>query len=144
LNHGAGARYDRTMLDVVYDGRCGFCARSLDICTRLARRPIFRLHDANDREAIGTRFPMLATADTDAAMFVVTESGEVFRGFFAFRRMMWTSPWLFPFLPFFYAPGASLIGPRVYDWVARNRGRLGGTAACSLPASPANRPKTRS
>jgi len=137
------ARYDRVMLDVVYDGRCGFCARSLDLCRRLARRPIFRLHDANDRAAITARFPMLAGADTDAAMFVVTETGETFRGFFAFRRMMWMSPWLFPLLPLFYAPGASHAGPLIYDWVARHRGQLGGAAACNLPGSTASGPKSR-
>jgi predicted DCC family thiol-disulfide oxidoreductase YuxK len=121
------------MVSVVYDGRCRFCLRSLTLCMRLARRPVFRLYDANDREAVGARFPMLAGAGFDDAMFVVTDRGEVFRGFFAFRRMMWESPWLYPLLPLFYAPGASLVGPRVYSWVARNRGSFGCAAACELP-----------
>jgi predicted DCC family thiol-disulfide oxidoreductase YuxK len=125
------------ILDVVYDGQCGFCARSLALCARLARRSVFRLHDANDRNVMETRFPMLAVADTADAMFVVSGEGAVFRGFFAFRRMMWASPWLYPFLPFFYAPGASLLGPRLYAWVARHRRNFGCAAqACAVPPPP--------
>lgn len=129
------------MLSVVYDGRCRFCLRSLTLCMRLARRPVFRLYDANDHEAVGARFPMLAGADFDDAMFVVTERGEVFRGFFAFRRMMWESPWLYLLLPLFYAPGASFAGPVVYSWIARHRRRFGCAAVCDLPDSSPRPPK---
>ena len=104
----------RSGLDVVYDGQCRLCRRSLDALQRLARRNVFRLHDANDREMIRSRFPKLADADTDRAMFVVTPRGEVFRGFFAYRRMMWESPWLYPLLALFYAPGAALVGPWIF------------------------------
>jgi predicted DCC family thiol-disulfide oxidoreductase YuxK len=125
------------VLDIVYDAQCAFCARSLALCMGLARRPVFRIHDANDRQTMEARFPMLAGADTADAMFVVTGQGEVFRGFFAFRRMMWASPWLYPLLPFFYAPGASLLGPRLYAWVARHRRSFGCAAqACAVPAPP--------
>lgn len=128
------------MLDIVYDGQCGFCVRALGVVRRAARRDVFRLHDANDREAIAARFPRLAGADTDEAMFVVTPRGEVLRGFFAFRRMMWASPWLYPLLPLFYAPGASLLGPRVYAWVARHRRGIGGAAA-ACPVPPGRDPR---
>ena len=50
-------------LDVVYDGLCRFCERSLAAVQRIARRPMLRLHDANDHERIRTKFPMLADAD---------------------------------------------------------------------------------
>ena len=118
-------------LDVIYDGQCRFCKRSLAALERLARRRVFRLHDANDRELIRSKFPMLADADTDNAMFVVTPRSQVFRGFFAYRRMMWESPWLYPLLPLVYAPGTALIGPRIYAWVACNRRRFG----CSLDSA---------
>lgn len=86
------------------------------------------------------RFPMLADADTNHAMFAVTPRGEVFRGFFAFRRIMWESPRLYPLLPLFYGPGATLIGPRIYAWVARNRRRFGcsldGAKVCGISPGP--------
>ena len=125
------------MIDIVYDGQCGFCVRALTRLRRMARRDVFRLHDANDGRAVLARFPMLAGADIGDAMFAITGSGEVFRGFFAFRRMLWASPWLFPLLPLFYAPGAFLLGPRIYAWTARRRRSLGCAApACEVPAPP--------
>lgn len=130
----------RRVLDIVYDGQCGFCVRALRIVRRAARRDVFRLHDANDREAVAARFPMLTGADTDEAMFVVTPLGEVHRGFFAFRRMTWASPWLYPLLPLLYAPGASLLGPRVYAWVARHRRSIG-CAAAACPVPPGRDPR---
>jgi predicted DCC family thiol-disulfide oxidoreductase YuxK len=119
-------------LDVIYDGQCRLCRRSLDLLQRLAGRTVFRLHDATHRGMIRANFPRLAHADTEDAMFVVTRRGEVFRGFFAFRRIVWESPRLYPLLILFYAPGAALLGPRIYAWVARNRRNLG----CSLGDGP--------
>jgi predicted DCC family thiol-disulfide oxidoreductase YuxK len=126
-------------VEVIYDGQCRLCRRSLDIVQRLAGRKVFRLHDANDRESIRSNFRMLADADTEKAMFVVTPRGEVFRGFFAYRRMLWESPRLYPFLPLFYAPGAAHIGPRIYAWVARNRRNLGCSLSSRRPSGDAGR-----
>src|SRR5207237_9018879 len=76
-------------LDVIYDGQCRFCERSLAALERLAGRRVFRLHDANDRALIRSKFPMLADADSDNAMFLVTPRSQLFLGFFAYRSMTW-------------------------------------------------------
>lgn len=132
------------VLDVVYDGQCAFCIRALTVVSRLSRRNVFRYHDANDHATVSARFPMLAGADTDAALFVVEPGRRVFRGFFGFRRMMWASPWLSPFLVLFYLPGASLVGPRLYARVASNRRRFGcSSVACVLPRTVDRRPDSR-
>jgi predicted DCC family thiol-disulfide oxidoreductase YuxK len=127
-------------LDVIYDAQCRFCRRSLSLLQWLAGDRLFHLHDANDRELLQSKFPMLACADTNDAMYVVTPRGEVFRGFFAFRRIMWESPRLYPFLPLFYAPGAALLGPRIYAWVAKNRRNFGcsldGSKVCAIARRP--------
>ena len=128
------------MIDIVYDGQCGFCVSALQWTRWLARRRVFRFHDANDTEAVLARFPMLAGADTEFAMFAVTQSGEVYRGFFAFRRMLWASPWLFALLALFYAPGARFLGPRIYTWFARRRRSLGSAAAACVVAAPRRTP----
>ena len=123
------------MIGIVYDGQCGFCVRALTRLRRMARRDVFRLHDANDGRAVLARFPMLAGADTGDAMFAITGSGEVFQGFFAFRRILWASPWLFPLLPLFYAPAPSSLapgstrGPRVAGEPRQLRPRLRGPGA---------------
>lgn len=122
------------MVDLIYDGQCGFCVRSLRICRALDVRGRFRFHDANARAQTLAAFPELADADFDNAMFAVSPERRVYRGFFAFRRMLWESPFMWMLLPIFYFPGARQAGPRAYAWVARNRERLGcETDVCELP-----------
>jgi predicted DCC family thiol-disulfide oxidoreductase YuxK len=119
------------MLNIIYDGECGFCRRSLAVARRVDVGRRLQFHDANDREAIRAAFPELGDA-----MFAVDETRQVTRGFFAFRRLTWESPFTWPLLPLFYMPGAGVVGPRVYAWVARNRRRFGCEAeACELPRS---------
>jgi hypothetical protein len=57
-------------------------------------------------------------------MYVLDFHGSTYRGFFGFRRLMWSSPLTWLFLPLFYFPGAGRVGPRVYAWIARNRSHL--------------------
>lgn len=82
-------------------------------------------YDAHDENQILTMFPELRDVDFDNAMFVVTERREVLRGFFAFREMIWSSPFTWIFIPIFYFPGAVLVGTRVYAWVAKKRLKFG-------------------
>ena len=125
------------MLDVIYDGRCGFCVRSLRVCRAFDVRGALRFHDANARTQVDSMFPELRHADFDHAMFAVAPDRSVTQGFFAFRRLLWESPLMWFLLPFFYFPGTGWIGPKVYAWVARNRRRFGCDAdVCDLPASP--------
>jgi predicted DCC family thiol-disulfide oxidoreductase YuxK len=125
------------VLDVVYDGRCGFCVRSLSVCRALDVRSALRYHDANARPQVHAAFPELAGADFENAMFAVTPDRRVARGFFAFRRILWESPLMWPLLPLFYFPGSGLVGPKVYAWVARNRGSFGCESdVCELPPAP--------
>jgi predicted DCC family thiol-disulfide oxidoreductase YuxK len=122
------------MLDVIYDGQCGFCIRSLKVARALDTRRAFRFHDANARQRVLSSFPELATADFENAMFAVAPDRTVTRGFFAFRRMIWESPLMWPLIPLFYLPGAGMLGPRVYAWVARNRRRFGcESEVCEMP-----------
>jgi predicted DCC family thiol-disulfide oxidoreductase YuxK len=79
-------------IHVIYDGQCVFCIRSLKLFQVADVMHAFRFHDAHDEKAIVREFPELQGADFDHAMFVVTSSRAVYRGFFAFRRMIWGSP----------------------------------------------------
>jgi predicted DCC family thiol-disulfide oxidoreductase YuxK len=111
-------------LDVLYDGDCAFCVRVLRLVRRADRSHAFRWIDTA-RGEWRAQFPSVRPEDAANAMLVVTASGEVFSGFYAFRRMLWASPWLLPLIVVFYCPGASLVGPRLYGWIARNRRRFG-------------------
>ena len=124
-------------ISIVYDGHCGFCRRSLRALQRFDTRGAMKLYDSHDTDTIAATFPMLAGADFDDAMFAVTPDGRVFRGYFAFKRLLRYLPLTWPLLPVFYLPGVDRIGPGVYAWVARNRNRLGcGSEVCELPPPP--------
>jgi predicted DCC family thiol-disulfide oxidoreductase YuxK len=121
-------------VQVIFDGDCGFCIRSLRVCRALDWRHRLGFHDSHDRRRIDALFPQLRAADFENAMFAVDAAGRAYRGFFAFRRIAWETPLLWLMLPVLYFPGSTAIGPRVYAWIARNRHRLGcGSTACALP-----------
>ena len=131
------------MLDVIYDDQCGFCIRSLKVCRALDRGRRLRFHGASafrlKPEATKQRegraaFPQLAGADFENAMFAIARDGSVTRGFFAFRRIAREVPLMWPLLLLLFFPGSGLVGPLVYAWVARNRGRFGcESEVCDLP-----------
>ena len=121
-------------LDIIFDGQCAFCRRVLRMIARLDWRRQIRFYDGRDESCVARLFPMLRQSDLERAMYAVSEHGEVFRGFFAFRRLVWPVAALWPMLILFYLPGASFIGVRVYDWVSWHRHELGcGSKACELP-----------
>lgn len=125
------------MVHLIYDGQCGFCRWSLRLVRRLDPKGRLRFHDATMREAVLREFPELEGSDLADAMFAVDEQRHVYRGFFAFRRLIWESPRMWALLPLFYFPGAGLVGPRVYAWVARNRRKFGCESdVCDLPPRP--------
>lgn len=121
-------------LNIIYDGQCSFCVRSLLIVRTLDLYGSLRFYDSR-QPATFARFSSLRQVDVDAAMYAEVEGEELYSGFFAFRRLIWNSPLLWILIPVFYFPGASLYGPRVYTWVARNRNKLGcHSRVCDLPS----------
>lgn len=125
----------RERIDIIYDGQCAFCVRSLRIVRHLAVWGLLRFVDGTDRPQVEVWFPGLRDADLDGAMYAVADGGRTYRGFFAFRRLLWASPLLWPLLPIFYFPGVRWVGPRVYAWIARNRRSLG-CRSSTCPALP--------
>jgi len=126
-------------IHVIYDGQCLFCIRSLRLFQAADVMHVFQFHDAHDEKLIASKFPELAGADFEHAMFVVTAHRAVYRGFFAFRRMIWINPLTWVLIPLFYFPGASFLGTRLYAWVARNRLKFGCRSdACARPSLISN------
>ena len=124
---------------LIYDADCGFCVRSLRVVRALDLFRVCTYHGSRGG-GVDEVFPTLKAKDLDEAMYAVTGSGRVYRGFFAFRRVLLSLPLAWVLLPFFYFPGTSLVGPTVYGWVARHRRRLGCSLACERPADSS--PKT--
>lgn len=112
-------------VDVVYDGLCLLCRRSIRVVRALDVLGRVSIHDANDRTAVLAAFPALEGRDLDDAMYALDDRGRVHRGFYAFRRLAWALPPLWVLVPLLYVPGVSAVGERAYAYVARNRSRLG-------------------
>src|SRR5437870_2026017 len=72
-------------IDIVFDGHCVFCTRALHMLRRLDVAHVMRQYDSHDTEVIRTRFPMLAGADFENAMFTVVR-GRVYRRYFQSER----------------------------------------------------------
>jgi predicted DCC family thiol-disulfide oxidoreductase YuxK len=118
---------------LLYDGACGLCVRAMRVVERLDI--LGRCRYENGREPrVHRQFSMIAAADLDEAMYAVTASGRIYRGFFAFRRVALALPPAWPLLLLFYFPGATIAGPIVYGWVARRRHSLGCGPSCDVPA----------
>lgn len=123
-------------LDIIYDGHCGFCIRALSLISALDVGQRLSFYDAHQPSTF-ERFPALREADVKEAMYTVADQEPPSRGFYAFRRLLWAIPLLWVLIPLFYFPGVSLLGTRVYAWVARNRTRFGCRSDfCSLPNGP--------
>ena len=120
------------VVNIIFDGDCGFCRRSLRFIEALDLRRVLRFYDSRQPETV-EHFPVLRGADVEEAMYAVVAGEPVYRGFFAFRRLLWSNPSTWLLIPIFYFPGARFLGPRVYAWVARNRNKLGcRTTICDL------------
>jgi predicted DCC family thiol-disulfide oxidoreductase YuxK len=125
-----------TTLNIIYDGRCEFCIRALHIVRALDLNGSCRFHDSHSPQTLA-QFPALREVNLEEAMYLVVPDEPLREGFFAFRRLLWSNPLTWALIPIFYFPGASLLGPRLYAWVARNRYRFGcHSDICDLSSLP--------
>ena len=113
-----------TPLNIIYDGQCGFCIRSLEIVRKFDVSRVLSFYDSHVPATL-ERFPQLRDADLADAMYTIAAGEPPYRGFYSFRRILWASPLLWALLPLFYFPGVALIGERVYAWVASHRRSFG-------------------
>jgi predicted DCC family thiol-disulfide oxidoreductase YuxK len=105
---------------VVYDGDCGFCMNSVNA---LRVMDLFgKLDYVNFRTAdLAALHSSLTYEKVESQLYIIESDGYLYGGFFAFRRLCWILPMMFPLLFLFYLPGAGLAGAWVYQWVADNR-----------------------
>ncbi len=112
-------------LSLIYDGNCAFCLRSRGVIEKIDTFGVLQFYDFHDAGTMAGKFPMISPEDAEEAMIAVTEDLRIFKGFYAFRQIAWSSPWLWLLIPLFYFPGASYFGSRFYACIARNRSHLG-------------------
>jgi predicted DCC family thiol-disulfide oxidoreductase YuxK len=113
-------------LEIIYDGTCPHCVRSMTLVAYLDWFQRIRYLDFTDWATVSKIYPQLdRQACVDEMHVIDTRTGKTYKGFFAFRRIAWEIPPLLPLIPLFSLPGVSIPGRRFYSLVANNRLRLG-------------------
>jgi predicted DCC family thiol-disulfide oxidoreductase YuxK len=107
-------------MEMIYDGTCGFCKRSMvwflafDGLGQIAIRD-FRTNPS----------PVVSDEKMIKALYLVLPDGRALPGFEAYRYVVLRVPGLWWQVPFFYVPVFSrLFGHPIYNWIAANRSRL--------------------
>ena len=108
-------------MEMIYDGHCGFCKRSM-ACgfgfRRAAADPHSRLSRTNPSPVVRRK--------SEQALYLVLPDGRALPGFEAYRYVVLRVPGLWWLVPFFLPmPVLSrLFGHPIYNWIAANRSRL--------------------
>ena len=107
-------------MEMIYDGRCGFCVRSMAWFLAFDGLGQIRIRDFRTNPS-----PVVSDAEVEKALYLVLPDGRALPGFEAYRYVVLRVPGLWWLVPLFYIPVLSrLIGHPVYNWVAANRSRL--------------------
>jgi predicted DCC family thiol-disulfide oxidoreductase YuxK len=120
-------------MEMIYDGRCGFCVRSMKWFTSFDGLGQIRMRDFRTNPS-----PVVSNAEVEKALYLVLPDGRALPGFEAYRYVVTRVPGLWWQAPFFYVPVISrFIGRPLYNWIAANRSRLS-SIRLGLPRPPAN------
>ena len=104
----------RGRLQVLYDGHCGLCQRSVRILQGLDILEQLEWVDFR------TTHVDVDTSRLEHEMAVVAR-GRVYFGFSAYRVIAWRIPLFWPVAPLLYVPGVRPVGDDVYRRIAKRR-----------------------
>jgi predicted DCC family thiol-disulfide oxidoreductase YuxK len=116
------AAWKRAMgeMEMIYDGRCGFCVRSM--AWFLAFDGLGQIKVRNFRTDPST---IVSDAQMEKALYLVLPDGRGLPGFEAYRYVVPRVPGLWWLVPLFYVPVLSrLVGHPLYNWIASHRSQL--------------------
>jgi predicted DCC family thiol-disulfide oxidoreductase YuxK len=117
-----GLAWKRKMgdMEMIYDGRCGFCVRSMVWFLAFDGLGQIRTRDFSTNPS-----PLVTDAQMEKALYLVLPDDRALPGFEAYRYLVLRVPGTWWLIPFFYVPVLSrLFGHKIYNWVAGNRGWL--------------------
>ena len=109
----------RLPIPVLYDGKCSFCRRTLEVVRSLDVLHRFAFHDMHSAK-VQAEFKDLDLKRGEKEMLVKVD-GEWLGGFAAFRHLARHMPLFWPVLPLLYLPMMKAAGDRVYNRVAERR-----------------------
>lgn len=117
-------------MEMIYDGRCGFCVRSMAWFLAFDGLGQIKVRDFRTNPS-----PVVSDALVEKALYLVLPDGRTMPGFEAYRYVVLRVPGLWWQIPFFYMPVLSrLFGHPIYNWVASNRSWLSAFRFKSAPA----------
>jgi predicted DCC family thiol-disulfide oxidoreductase YuxK len=117
-----GAAWKRRIgeMEMIYDGRCGFCVRSMVWFLAFDALSQIKVRDFRTNPS-----PVVSDAQMEKHLYLITPDGRALPGFEAYRYAVLRVPGLWWQVPLFYVPVLSrLLGRPIYDWIAANRSRL--------------------
>jgi predicted DCC family thiol-disulfide oxidoreductase YuxK len=107
-------------MEMIYDGRCGFCVRSM--AWFMAFDGLRQIRIRNFRTDPS---PLVSDEKMEKHLYLVLPDGRTLPGFDAYRHAVLRVPGLWWQVPLFYIPVLSkLFGRPIYNWVAAHRGWL--------------------
>ena len=119
---GLGEWWKREIGDIemIYDGSCGFCKRSMAWFLAFDGLGQISIRDFRSNPS-----PVVGDDKMLKALYAVLPDGRALPGFEAYRYVVLRVPGLWWLIPFFYVPVFSrLLGHPMYNWIAANRSRL--------------------
>jgi predicted DCC family thiol-disulfide oxidoreductase YuxK len=117
---GAAWKHRIGDMEMIYDGKCGFCVRSMAWFLAFDGLGQIRIRDFRTDPS-----PVVSDAQLEKALYLVLPDGRALPGFEAYRYAVLRVPGLWWQVPFFYVPVLSrAFGHPIYNWVAANRSRL--------------------
>jgi predicted DCC family thiol-disulfide oxidoreductase YuxK len=130
-------QFERGRKYLLWDGDCGFCARSVELAHRLNAGD-FELVSYQSIPETELRVLGLSHHRCSQELKAITANGQVLGGAFAVNYFLWFHPQWRAFIALLYAlPILILAEVVVYRIVAQNRGaisRVLGFNACSISA----------
>jgi len=116
-------------MEMIYDGTCGFCVRSMAWFLAFDGLGQIRIRDFRTDPS-----PVVSDALVEKALYLVLPDGRALPGFDAYRYVVLRVPGLWWQVPLFYVPVLSrLFGHPIYNWIAANRGRLSSLRLVARP-----------
>ena len=120
--HRLGAAWKRRMgaMEMIYDGTCGFCKRSMAWFLAFDGLRQITVRDFRTNPS-----PVVSDEKMLTALYTVLPDGRALPGFEAYRYVVPRVPGMWWLVPFFYIPMLSrYFGHPIYNWIAANRSRL--------------------
>lgn len=117
-----GAAWKQRMgaMEMIYDGTCGFCKRSMAWFLAFDG-----LRQISVRDFRTDPSPVVSDDKMLKALYTVLPDGRALPGFEAYRYVVPRVPGTWWLVPFFYIPFFSrFLGHPIYNWIATNRSRL--------------------